>query len=104
MQEARPVQHSVTQVSRQQYANLHPNRQPAIRPATAQAAHASAPGPRIEPRSQSQAEVRRPSAQIAPQSRSHPKELGRAQSRERVCQDVSIPVVDVTLKKKKNNN
>src|SRR3546814_2243996 len=58
MQEARPVQHSVTQVSRQQYANLHPNRQPAIRPATAQAAHASAPGPRIEPRSQRSEEHR----------------------------------------------
>ncbi|MFC3677540.1 DUF6600 domain-containing protein [Ferrovibrio xuzhouensis] len=73
MRDARPVQHSVTQVSRQQYANLHPNRQPAIRPAAVQAIHATAPGPRIQPRSQSQAEVRRPSAQIAPQSRSQPQ-------------------------------
>src|SRR3546814_20215971 len=79
MQEARPVQHSVTQVSRQQYANLHPNRQPAIRPATAQAPHASAPGPRLE-------------------------QTGRASWRDRVCPYVSISVVAESLKKKTRMN
>lgn len=49
MRDARPVQHGMAPVPRQQYANLHPNRQPAIRPAAAPTAHVGAPGPRIVP-------------------------------------------------------